>query len=286
MKTNTKHIKRFGYNGLVAAVTLLLSATAAWSIEYDLTTVNSVSVPGDVGGYAIFANYWEQPAGTGVFDPFLTIENKLIEQGYNTDGASALYMNQTRPHWNTTLKVGSLASVELNGVQYYSFILDANEPGGAKSVLSIDNIRIYTSAMDNTGAVGSDINMLPNLGTLRWALNDPTLNTGGGYNATDWVKLDGNQENVGYKSNGGSGQADMILYVPVASFGNASGSDFVWFYNLNGVKYSADRNLASEAGFEEWRACVSTRTVPDGGFTVGLLGLALAAMGIVARKFA
>lgn len=280
----TKLVKMATVSGLAVAAALGFAASTAWSIEYDLTTTSVISVPGAVGGTAIVANYWEQPAGTGVFEPFLTIQRTPIEQGYNTDG-SPLYMDETRPTWNTKLSLGSLADVDVNGTTYHAFILDANEPGANKSTISIDNLRIYTSATDNTGVVGSDPTMLDSLGTLRWALNDPTL-VAGGFNAADWIKLDSDQENVGYKSNGGSGQADMIVYVPVSAFGNASDSDFVWFYNLNGVKYSADANLAAQSGFEEWRAVLGPTTVPDGGMAIGLLGMALAAMGFVARKLA
>lgn len=275
----TKRSKIVTIKTRITALAFILPALTGWSIEYNLIGAASpINVPGDVGGTALVANYWQQPTGTGVFDPFLTIDHKTIEKGYNTDG-SPLYMDQQRPHWNTTLTLGSLAQIQLNGNNYYAFVLDANEQGNAANrILSVDNVRIYTSAIDNTGIVGNDISKLNNLGTLRWALNDPTM-SGGTYNVADWIKLDASQENVGFHSNGGSGQADMVLYVPVSAFAQAKATDFVWFFNLNGVKYNTD------AGFEEWRACLGTK-VPDGGMTVGLLGLALAAMGIVARKLA
>lgn len=274
-----------------AAAAMLLPACTALAIEYDLTTTSPISVPGDVGGTGIFANHWEQPAGTGVFDPFLTIEREAaggnssyFEQGYNTDGHTALYMDQQRPHWNTLLTLGDLAKVEMDSLLYFCFVLDANEPGGKKSLISVDNVRIYTSATDNTAAVGNDLSKLDDLGDLRWAMNDPTQNADGSFNDEDWVKLDADQENVGYNSNGGSGQADMVLYVPVDAFAGASDTDYLWFYNLNGVKYKVDANKGAEAGYEEWRACLDLAKVPDGGSTVALLGLGLAALGIIGRK--
>jgi len=196
-----------------------------------------------------------------------------------------LYLDELRNHWNTLLKVGDLQ--EVNG--YYQFILDANEPGQGKSLISIDNIRIYTSDKDNTANVANNITKLDDLGKLRWAMNDK-LSEGApvdlnGFNVETWVKLDSDQNNNdGSKANGGSGQGDMIVNIPVGAFGDALDSDYVWFYNLNGVHYTADGDLAAEAGFEEWKALVGPNQVPDGGNTLVLFGTAIAALGVLAQR--
>lgn len=296
---NPYSCERAGKRAMVFAVIVGLLSVRAFATEYDLSAAGtqSFNVLGDFGGTAIFSDYWSQPTGTGVFDPFLSLDsngqtstnNTNIEQAYNSDGHNALYLDGHRPSWNTSLHVGDLATIKLNNVNYYGFVLDANEPGNAQSTLSIDNIRIYTSSTDNTASVQNDINNLNNLGTLRWALNDPTK-TGNQFNITDWIKLDANQENVGVgksNANGGSGMADMIVYIPQAAFGNAGANDFVWFYNLDGVHYSADKNLAATAGFEEWSAVASIAppSVPDGGMTAVLIGLGLICSGLAARRW-
>jgi hypothetical protein len=282
---------------LVAAATVLLSANQAVGGEIDLAINASpgitVDVVGDVGGTAKFSDHWEQPTGTGVFKPFLTLDsngqtstgNTAIESAYNTDGAT-LYLDELRPHWNTALKLGDLQIVD----GYYQFILDANEPGSGKSLISIDNIRIYTSKNDNTANVANDITKLNDLGTLRWAMNDP-LSFGttppdlNGFNVDTWVKLDSDQNNEdGSKANGGSGQGDMKVLIPVTAFGDAEAGDYVWFYNLNGVHYTADGDLAAEAGFEEWKGLVGPNSVPDGGNTLVLFGTAIVALGVLARR--
>jgi len=281
---------------LVAAATVLLTAYQATAGEFVLDTPGdnvTVNVPGAVGGTAIFADHFEQPTGTGVFKPFLTLDsngqtstgNTAIESAYNTDGAP-LYLDELRNHWNTLLRVGDLQNV--NG--YYKFILDANEPGQDKSLISIDNIRIYTSTSDNTANVANDITKLNDLGTLRWAMNDP-LTAGStppdlnGFNVNQWVRLNADQNNNdGSNANGGSGQGDMIVCIPVTAFGNAGANDYVWFYNLNGVHYTADGDLAAEAGFEEWKALVGPNAVPDGGNTLVLFGTAIAALGVLAGR--
>jgi len=220
--------------------------------------------------------------------------NDPTESGYNTDGHTALYLSQQRPEWNNLLRLGDLAQINIGGINYYAFELDANEPSGtekdgsAKSLISIDNIRIYTSSTDNTGAVQNDQSKLETpspLGTLRFALNDP-LQTGGAYNINNWVKLDATTNGIAdlQGHNGGSGFSDMIVYVPVTDFAGASATDFVSFYNLNGVHFATDaQGNAAQSGYEEWRAVV---VVPEAPTSVLVcVGAALAFLfGCVSRE--
>jgi len=279
---------------LLAAI-VILPSIAAFATELDLSgSATSGSLTGAVGGTAIFSETSTHPAGTGVFDPFLTINsqgNSKIERGYNTDGHTALYLDQQRPEWNTLLKVSDLAKINIEGTNYYAFELDANEPNGTerdhspKSLLSIDNIRIYTSSTDNTGAVKSDESKLDSLGTLRFALNDP-LKSGSNFNITNWVKIDATTDGIADTQghNGGSGFSDLIVYIPASDFPNLN--DYIFFYDLNGAHFQADvGGDAAEAGFEEWRAVVGPNTsVPDGGNTLVLLGSALLALELVSRR--
>ena len=71
------------------------------------------------------------------------------------------------------------------------------------------------------------------------------------------------------------------MYIPIGAFKDAGADDLVWFYNLNGVHYVADGDLAAEAGYEEWRAVTG---VPDGGNTLALLGSALSVTGLLAGR--
>ena len=279
---------------LLAAI-VILPSIAAFATELDLSgSATSGSLTGAVGGTAIFSETSTHPAGTGVFDPFLTINsqgNSKIERGYNTDGHTALYLDQQRPEWNTLLKVSDLAKINIEGTNYYAFELDANEPNGTerdhspKSLLSVDNIRIYTSSTDNTGAVKSDESKLDSLGTLRFALNDP-LKSGSNFNITNWVKIDATTDGIADTQghNGGSGFSDLIVYIPASDFPNLN--DYLFFYNLNGAHFQADvGGDAAESGFEEWRAVDGPNTsTPDGGNTLVLLGSALLALGLVSRR--
>jgi hypothetical protein len=285
-------------HALLAAI-VILPSIAAFATELDLSGLaTNGSLAGAVGGTAIFSETSTHPAGTGVFDPFLTINsqgNSKIERGYNTDGHTGLYLDQQRPEWNNLLKVSDLAKINIGGTDYYAFELDANEPSGTehadgspKSLLSIDNIRIYTSSTDNTGAVQSNESKLESpspLGTLRFALNDP-LKSNSKYNITNWVKMDATTDGIADTQghNGGSGFSDLIVYIPASDFPNLN--DYLFFYNLNGAHFQADvGGDAAEAGFEEWRAVVGDHPVPDSGATACLLGLALAGIAGVRARF-
>ena len=281
---------------LLASI-VILPSIAAFANELDLSgSATSGSLTGTVGGTAIFSEISTHTAGTGVFDPFLTINsqgNSKTEQGYNTDGHTALYLDQQRPEWNNLLKVSQLAKIKIGNINYYAFELDANEPSGtehdgsAKVLLSVDNIRIYTSSTDNTGAVQSDVSKLESpspLGTLRFALNDP-LKNGSNFNITNWVKMAANTDGIADAQghNGGSGFSDLIVYIPASDFPNLN--DYLFFYNLNGAHFQADvGGDAAEGGFEEWRAVVGVG-VPDDGATAALLGLGLVGLAGIRARF-
>jgi hypothetical protein len=291
---------------IIGAALIFLSASARGDM-IDLTNNLDTSlhpVDADVGGQGLVGNFHTQPAGTGVFNPFLTLEREAsggnpsnLERAYNTDGV--LYLDQQRPNWNKLLRFGDLGTFQIGGQYYFAFELDANEPGfnsnsnnknedAGRSLISIDNVRIYTSSSDNTASVKSDETKLGMLGALRWAMNDPlSVNplTIDPYNADEWIKLD---STIGdHTQNGGSGISDLVLYVPITAFDGVKADDYVWFYNLNGVRFAADYddydvNLGAEAGYEEWRAFAGTQVVPDGGNTVILFGAALTAIGAIA----
>ena len=263
---------------LAAAAVVLLPTSRAMADQFvDLSDPGTTSgkIDAVVGGTALFTRVSNIPTGTGVFDPFLTIDNTPIEQGYNTSADNlALPLDDLRNHWNHDVQLGQLATVTVGADSYYVFDLDANETGigSDRKYLSIDNIRVYTS---QTG--GQTTSDLSQLGQLRFALNDPNTP------ATimpNWVKIDAT---IGLTS--GSGSDDMLAYIPTKAFAGASDKDYVVFYNLNGVHYQADDGTSSDAGFEEWSALTGpSSSVPDGGNTLALMGSALATLGFVAGR--
>ena len=265
---------------ILAVAAGLLPASNAFGTEINLVTpypgsgsFASGTSPG--GADAIYSTIDSHPTGTGVFDPFLSYQAKVVEEGFNTSsgGPGQGFLDTKRvPQWNHDLHVGDLGQVTLDGKKgtFFAFELDANETGNgnAARLLSIDDIRIYTSGTDTASSVGDNASLVNNLGTLRYAQNASLGVT------ANWVLIDASRSEGG--STSGSGSSDMILYVPTTLFAGANASDFLYFYTINGVHETSD------AGFEEWRAF--TKVVPDGGSTLLLLGSSLTALGFLVGR--
>ena len=142
--------------------------------------------------------------------------------------------------------------------------------------LSLDDVKIFTSTTANPSSEALPVN----LGTLRYDMDA---------GADSVVVLD-------YTLNPGSGQYDMELRVPVGNFAGALPTDYVHLYSKFGVLGVNPGTVQGTAlpngdygvsdGFEEWARNPTTTTirVPDGGATVMLLGLGIAALGL-SRRF-
>ena len=266
---------------ILAVAAGLLPASNAIGTEINLVTPypGSGSFPAGTspgGAGAIYSTIDSQPTGTGVFDPFLSYQANVVEEGFNTSsgGNGQGFLDTKRvPQWNHDLHVGDLGvTTGPDGKgSFYAFELDANETGNGNidRLLSIDDIRIYTSSTDTASSVGDDASLIGNLGTLRYAQNASLGVT------ANWVLIDASRSEGG--STSGSGSSDMILYVPTSLFAGAASTDFLYFYTINGV------HNGSDAGFEEWRALTGP-AVPDGGSTLLLLGSALTALGFLAGR--
>lgn len=249
-------------------LTKVLAIAAAFSVAsslqlsaaiYDLNATGTVVVP-TIYGDAIFTVDYTQPAGTGVFDPFLTIQANGVEQGYNSSVGN--FDTKREPTWNHELQLSDLSTTTVNGVEYYSFLLDINEPNTtAKSMISLDALKIYTTSTLQGSLSDPDL-----LGTKRFDLDLPS---------DSYIKYD--------DFNSGSGQADIAFFIPTASFltgpNAAQATDYFYMYQKFGSNYSADMTLLTQGGFEETArgAGVSFTPVPEPGAFIPLI----AVLGIV-----
>jgi hypothetical protein len=274
---------------ILAVAAGLLPASKAVGNEINLITPypgsGSFATGTTVGGAAaVYSTIDTKPTGTGVFDPFLTYQRKGIEEGINTSllgNGQGVLDDKRVPQWTHDLKLGQLAEY-IPG--FYAFELDANETGtgNINRLLSIDDIRIYTSAaspfttLQNDEKVRAALDGNPaDLGDLRYAQNAQAGTT------ANYVLIDASRSEGG--STSGSGSSDMILLVPTSLFPDrATNPDlFVTFYTLNGAHDAAGEDAA--AGFEEWSAFTSV-SVPDGSSTLLLLGAALIPLGILRAR--
>jgi hypothetical protein len=236
---------------VTAALAFAAVANQASAIVYDLNASRTVVVD-TVYGDAVFTLDYTKPAGTGVFDPFLTIQANGVEQGYNS--TSGNFDTKREPTWNHEIKLSDLTSVTVNGVSYYSFLIDINEPNtSSKSLISLDSLKLYTSATK----VGSTTN-LSDLGTLRFDLDVPT---------DTYIKYN--------DLNSGSGEGDIAFFIPTSAFAGAKANDYVYLYEKFGSNYSADLTTGTQGGFEETALGngISFTPVPETNALLPLIGV-------------
>jgi hypothetical protein len=256
-------IKRnFALSALLGAATLLTAATSQ-AIVVDLEHNDS----GTAGGSptnptpqsaALFFETNTQPTGTGYIDPFLRLQANGTEQGYNTSGrigAQAPLDDKSDPNFTRNITFSDLQSTAVNigGTSYYAILLDVNEPNGAKSIITLDQLRIYTSQ------VGSQTGAMP-AGTLRYDLD---------FFTDSQVVIDASR-------NHGSGSGDVYIYIPASDFAGTAPSDYVYLYALFGQADTVSNPDGSQGGFEEFALVQNIAPVPEMSALFPIVGLLVA----------
>jgi hypothetical protein len=260
--------------GVLAAAVLLLAGASAWASHgsdyIDLTaddaTVTHNSAVFTQGGVG---------AGTGTFDPFLTLQpggNVDTEQGYNmcdepvfgfdgdpgtpepsVDCPGAQFDESEGGDKTHELLASSIPAIEIGGTVYREFFLDSNDTG-ADPWMSIQVIKLLLDSQPDLTdyAPGSETfgNDVAPLASVAWDMDD----TG---DATILMNTQGLES--------GSGVSDISVLVPNSVFpadcgyGSLECDTFVYFYtvagdpNLDLGGIHEDKNWNTTAGFEEWR---------------------------------
>src|SRR5438477_10252126 len=142
---NMKTIRVSSLSALLIAAGALLFATGAHATVVDLINGDSGTITNSYGT-AIFEFTQPQPTGTGYIKPFLRVQNDPSEEGYNTSGGTP-FDDKAGP-WTHNLTFADLmtTAVTISGQNYFKLMLDINEPGGANSTISLDQLQFYTSA--------------------------------------------------------------------------------------------------------------------------------------------
>src|SRR5262245_30688918 len=118
-----------------AAVLLALAQSAAQAQTIlDVTPAAPTQLPGTgvIGDGFIVSNTALQSTGTGVIQPFLTIQNNGQERGFNTD-VSPPPLDTKRvggpgqPGFTSTIQLSAIPVVNIGGTNYREFLLDANQ---------------------------------------------------------------------------------------------------------------------------------------------------------------
>jgi hypothetical protein len=225
---------------VICVVASCLSASVTFAGMVDLAVNNSGTVTAATGQLTTFERFNDPSTGTGVFEPFLRIQNRGMEKGYNTDGTTQF--NTKKGTWTHSIKLGAIQTVK----GCLEFLLDINESQGRSSrYLSLDGLKIFLAdspTLDNYAA---------GLGTLIFDLGD------------NWVKMDNTIFDPG------SGTGDMRVLIPVSP--DWSADKYLYLYSEFGQHNSSD------AGFEEWSARTNAPPVPEPA-TLALLALSGSAL--------
>jgi len=228
------------------------TAQAKFVIDVTPTTSTSLNGTATIGGGFVVTNTQIQPTGTGVIDPFLTIQQNGHERGYNTDGALNLDQKRSGGGFTRSLQLNEIPIVMIGGVAYREFGLDVNQQ--ANGPISLNQVQIFqtssqlpgsgftlTEATQGTGAnqVGGN-DALIQFGSLNPIFQMNNLqNTLGNLSTNNEVQID---------SGHGSGSGDMFYYVRDSLFG-ANANDYITLFSQFG---QPNGTYDSNAGFEEW----------------------------------
>lgn len=239
---------------ILGSVGLTVAAPDANAALCDLSTGSGLSCTIDGAIYRNTPN--AEVVGSGLVDPFLTVQNNVSESGFSTDAATPdlpldVKRAEGKGQFTRTFTIGELFTYSEGdpAKEYFRFFLDINEPsGGKQSLLMLDLVKIYNT--NSTAPVmldKDDITNLSQLGSQGW---DLLYDLG-----ANQIKLD--YDVIG----GGSGKGfDLELLIPKAKFTGATDTRIVF----------ASAFSDSGDGFEEW--WVQTRGTPAEECPPGTVG--------------
>ncbi len=144
------------------------------------TATNPLLVEGDqeiING-ALFELKAVGEAGTGQFTPYVRLDKAGgITFGHNSSGRKLLNHENASTTWTTDLLLSEIPVIEVDGVLYYEFLLDIQEPnngdficgtaGANATCVSLDDFQLYADGM------GGNLETDPTqLGDFIWGMDD------------------------------------------------------------------------------------------------------------------
>jgi hypothetical protein len=245
----------------VAGAAMLIATKAAQSETLDLTMLVGGNQPSgflstdSTGGQTLYASFGIQTSGTGVINPFLTIQQNGNEMGYNTSKPQSGGVMDDSFAGNGG-KTRNLSFSELSGHNNsdgtYTFLLDANQNGS--ELISLNRLEIFS-----TGTPDQHVSAIS-------SLTDKSLLYDSG---------SGNIVNISTKlvQGNGSGVSDIAVTFKNSVFSGVTSDKYIILYAEFG-----DPNQTND-GFEEWTFLTGPGGAQPGPEPATIVSLATMAMG-------
>jgi hypothetical protein len=248
----------------------VIELTASGTQSFSANTTNTIFSLTDI-----------QPAGSGIFKPFVRIEGGSDEQGYNTQDPANTMDNHTNGPAQPVITMNTVVTQDYK----INLALDLNEPGAAQlSTLTLEDLVLVISTNgDKSGPAATNpwsIQSLPiDIGDIVLYTMSSTTRTDAGFVGNSFsIHMDAN-DNLA-SGNGGSGQADLLVQLDLA------GIDLTGLLDSNHYLYVYSRFSGNDQAFEEWR--IQTPTDPNTGTGVpepaSLAVMGLGAVALLAKK--
>jgi len=227
---------------LVSGISIFSASRASAETVLNL----AASSPQDALNGGIFYSTDIQPTGTGVIQPFVRIQAKPTEEGYNTDGPIEFdTKDHTGQNWTHSITLSQVPIVTIGGDQYREFLLDINETSTSTGrFLSMNEFQVYLSTSNVLTGMNRTTMTFSTPGT---ATTNLVYDLDSGPNGDQLVRMD-------YSQASGSGSRHTFAYVQNNLF--VSARPYVYLYSKFGTPD------ASDAGFEEWATRPGTTNPP------------------------
>jgi hypothetical protein len=249
--------------GAAITATLIVSR-AARSETLNLTQLVGGNQPSgflstdSTGGQTVYASFGVQTSGTGVINPFLTIQQNNFEKGYNTSdpGNTTVMDDKFAGNLGHTRDLSfSELSGHNNSDGTYTFLLDANQAGD--KLLTLDRLEVFS-----TGTPGQHVNDI----TL---LTDKSLL----YDSGAGNKVDLSADLV---AGAGSGVSDISVTFKSSVFAGVTANKYIILYAEFGTPPGT---YDSSDGFEEWTFLTGPGGAEPGPEPATIVSLATMAAG-------